>query len=113
MIEIEQEINTAIKGLTRRTNLKREHIFILENALANPEINSPIYTKHLNGNNTIMALNQAIYTSEMVRLLTLISIMIPDTLSEFLEWLNNRKEKNKYHYQMCIDFQLNLGNFLS
>lgn len=113
MIEIEQEINTAIKGLTRRKNLKKEHILVFENALANPEINSQIYTKYLNGNNTIMALQQAIYTSEMVRLLTLRAIIIPDALSEFLEWLNNRKGKKKDHYEMCIDFQLSLGSFLS
>jgi hypothetical protein len=113
MSEIEQEINTAIKGLTRRANLKQEHILILENALANPDIDSQIYKKYLNGNNTKMALQNAIYTSEMVRLLTLRAIIIPDTLPEFLEWLNNRKGKNQDQYQLCSDFQLNLTKFLS
>lgn len=113
MSEIEQEINTAIKGLTRRTNLKQEHILILENALANPDIDRQIYKKYLNGNNTKMALQNAIYTSEMVRLLTLRAMIIPDTLPEFLEWLNNRKGKNQDHYQLCSDFQLNLAKFIS
>ncbi|MBL1209464.1 hypothetical protein [Geminocystis sp. GBBB08] len=113
MSEIEQEINTAIKGLTRRVSLKQEHILILENALANPEIYSQIYEKYLNGNNTQMALKQAIYTSEMVRLLTLRAIILPESLLEFLEWLNNRKSKNRNHYQLSGDFQESLTKFLS
>lgn len=113
MSEIEEEINTAIKGLTRRANLKKEHLLILENALANPNLDSQIYEKYFNGNNTKMALDNAIYTSEMVRLLTLRAIIIPETLPEFLDWLNNRKGKNKDHYQLCLDFQFNLGKLLS
>jgi hypothetical protein len=113
MSEIEQEISTAIKGLTRRTNLKQEHLLILENVLENPDLDNQIHEKYFNGNNTKMALDNAIYTSEMVRLLTLRVIIIPETFPEFLQWLNNRKGKNKDHYQLCLDFQLNLVKFLS
>ena len=69
MNDIETEINTAIKGLTRRVNLKSEHIEIIENALANPDINDDIWDKFLNGNNTKMALKEKIYSPEMVKLL--------------------------------------------
>lgn len=113
MSEIEQEINTAIKGLTRRVNLKSDHILILEKALGNATINNQIYDKYLNGNNTQMALQQGIYTSEMVRLLTLRAIIIPETLPEFLNWLYSRQGKNQDHYQLSIDFQYNFLELLS
>jgi hypothetical protein len=113
MTEIEQQINTAIKGLTRRVNLKSEHLEIIENALGNPQITAQFWDKYLNGNNTKMALEQSIYTSEMIRLLTLRAIILPDTLLEFLEWLQNRPEKKNDHYQLSLDFQFNLGKYLS
>ena len=121
MNEIKQEINTAIKGLTRRVNLKNDHIFILENALANYHvdiltnipINNEIWQQFLNGNNTRLALQEKIYTAEMVRLLTLRAIILPETLPEYLDWLQEGKSKNNEHYQYSVDFQINCAKILS
>ncbi|BAQ64802.1 hypothetical protein [Geminocystis sp. NIES-3709] len=121
MTDIEKEINTAIKGLTRRVNLKIEHIYVIENTLANfqvdtltnSDINNQIWYQSLNGNNTKLALQQNIYTSEMVKLLTLRAIILPDTLPEFLDWLQQREGKNQEHYQYSLDFQINLSKNLS
>lgn len=121
MNEIKQEINTAIKGLTRRVNLKNDHLFILENALANysvdtltnTPINNEIWQQFLNGNNTRLALQEKIYTAEMVRLLTLRAIILPETLPEYLDWLQEGKSKNNEHYQYSVDFQINCGKILS
>lgn len=119
--DIEKEINTAIKGLTRRVNLKSDHIFILENALANSQvdtltnnpINNEIWQQSLNGNNTRLALQQNIYTAEMVKLLTLRAIILPDTLPEFLDWLQQGKGKNQEQYQHSLNFQINFRKNLS
>ncbi|BAQ64803.1 tetratricopeptide repeat protein [Geminocystis sp. NIES-3709] len=94
MDEIKQQINTAIKGLTRRVKLKLEHIEIIENALANPDINNDIWEKYLNENNTKMALKEKIYSSEMIKLLTLRAIILPYTLPEFLRWVKEIKKEN-------------------
>jgi hypothetical protein len=101
---MEQEINTAIKGLTRRANLKSEHILILENALASPDVNDQIWDKYLNGNNTKMALKEGIYTAEMIKLLTLRAIIFPQTLPEFLTWINKPKKKEEF-LQTSANFQ--------
>jgi hypothetical protein len=120
-IDIEKDINTAIKGLTRRVHLKNDHLFILENALANysvdtltnTPINNEIWQQFLNGNNTRLALQEKIYTAEMVKLLTLRAIILPDTFPEFLDWLQEGKSKNNEHYQYSVDFQINCGKILS
>ncbi|BAQ63321.1 tetratricopeptide repeat protein [Geminocystis sp. NIES-3709] len=113
MTEIEQKINTAIKGLTRRINLKIEHILMIENALGNPEVDNQIWEKYLNGNNTQMALEKNIYTSEMIKLLTLRAIILPKMLSSFLRWMLKKQNKNKEHFQISLDFQYFFYNNLS
>jgi hypothetical protein len=87
----EETLITAIKGLTRRVNIKEEHLQILNQALEYNNFNGEQWDKILNLNNINLALKEKIYTMEMVRLLTLRAIIIPDTIIEYFTWLNEKK----------------------
>ena len=88
-MEVEKEqVITAVKGLTRRVNIKQEHLEIIDRTLEYNNYNQEEWEEILNRNNINLALNNKIYTMEMVRLLTLRAIIFPDTIIEYLTWLS-------------------------
>lgn len=104
MNELKQNITTAIKGLTRRNQIKLEHLQVIETAVSNPKFDDNFWLNTFKSNANL-ALQEGIYTTEMVRLLTLRAIILPATLPEFLIWMLQRKGKDQGHYQLYLDFQ--------
>ncbi len=58
------------------------------------------------------AINQQIYTPEMVRLLTLRAIFIPNTLPDYLDWLGIDNKEENDRQQTSLQFQLKLKQFI-
>jgi hypothetical protein len=104
MNELKQKVTTAIKGLTRRNKIKLEYLQTIEIALSNPTFDDNSWLNILK-NNANLALQEKIFTTEMVRLLTLRAIVFPETLPEFVTWMLQRKGEDQSHYQLCLDFQ--------
>lgn len=108
----EQPLIAAVKGLTRRVNIKQEHLQIIDQALEYNNFNGEKWDDILNRNNINFALKDKIYTMEMVRLLTLRAIVNPDTMIEYLLWLNEGKKSKNDSLRYSLEFEKQIYNFL-
>lgn len=107
----EKNIISAINGLVKRDRVKPEQIEVIENALANPQINSSYWESLFKGRGTDKALKQGIYSADMVRLLTLKAILLPETLPEFLLWIN-KEGKQQESKEVSENFQTEIKKSL-
>jgi hypothetical protein len=108
----ERNIIAAINGLVKRDRVKPEQIEVIENALANPQIDASYWGSLFKGRGTDKALKQGIYTPEMVRLLTLRAMVIPETLPEFLIWIS-KGEKQEECQAVSDTFQAEIKKSLN
>jgi formylglycine-generating enzyme required for sulfatase activity len=108
----EQELITSIKGLTRRVNIKKEHLENINTALSSNNLSPEQWENLLNKNNINLALNNKIYTQEMTRLLTLRAIVIPNTLIEYLTWLDEGNKQKTRVLDYSLDFQAQIQTLL-
>ncbi|CAD5989296.1 hypothetical protein PCC9214_05533 [Planktothrix tepida] len=107
----EQSIKSAIKGLSSREQVKIEQILILENALNDPQINENYWKSLFDSQGAAQGRSQGIYSPQMVRLLTLQAILIPEMLSDYLIWMSKRGKQDD-HYQTSENFQTEIINAL-
>ena len=107
----EQSIKSAIKGLSSREQVKIEQILILENALNDPQINENYWKSLFDSQGAAQSRSQGIYSPQMVRLLTLQAILIPERLSDYLIWMSKRGKQDD-HYQTSENFQTEIRNAL-
>lgn len=107
----EQSIKSAIKGLSSREQVKIEQVIILENALNDPQINENYWKSLFDSQGAAQSRSQGIYSPQMVRLLTLQAILIPEKLSDYLIWMSKRGKQDD-HYQTSENFQSEIINAL-
>ncbi|MDH6106616.1 hypothetical protein NWP22_12175 [Anabaenopsis tanganyikae CS-531] len=89
----EAALKSAIRALINNSQVKADAVQVIVKELDNPQI-TPEYWKALfdaQGANT--AITQRNYSPPLVRLMTLRAIVIPETLPEFLKWLNIKSGK--------------------
>lgn len=103
----EQEVKSAIKGLISRDKVKLESVQIIGAAIN--QIKDSDWEVIFNGQGASQALSQGIYSPQMVRLLTLRAMVIPQTLPKFVDWMQKRG-KQEDHKQISEDFQLEISN---
>ncbi len=108
----EQPIKSAIKGLIGREQIKVEQIQTILTALANPQIDDNYWKVIFDGQGATDALRQAIYNPQMVRLLTLQAMVIPETLQNYLSWMQKRSKQDDC-YQVADNFQSEIKNYLN
>ena len=106
----EYEIKSAIKGLISRDKIKSEQVEIIETSIN--QVKDSDWEVIFNGQGSSQALKQGIYSPQMVRLLTLRAMVIPQTLPEFLDWMQQRG-KQEDHYQVSEVFQSEISNFFT
>ncbi|OCR02605.1 hypothetical protein BCD67_17860 [Oscillatoriales cyanobacterium USR001] len=103
----EYELKSAIKGLISRDKVKLDQVQAIETAINQIQDND--WEAIFNGQGASQALKQGIYSPQMVRLLTLRAIVIPERLPEFLDWMQKRG-KQEDHYQVSDIFQSEIKN---
>ena len=91
----EKAIISAIKGLVMRDRVKPEQVETIENALGNPQIDDAYWESIFKGRGADKALKQGIYSADMVRLLTLKAMLLPETLPEFLVWISKEGKQQE------------------
>ncbi len=91
----EKALTSAIKSLIGSSTVKPEAVQTIVEALENKEITKEYWHSLFDSQGASNALSQKIYGSQMVRLLTLRTLAIPETLPEYLEWLEFQKNLNK------------------
>jgi hypothetical protein len=108
----EHSINSAIKGFSSREQVKIEQVIILENALNDPQINENYWKSLFDSQGAAQSRSQGIYSPQMVRLLTLQAILIPEMLSGYLIWMSKRGKQDD-HYQTSENFQTEIRKTLT
>gem|GEM_PF-1496511 len=118
----EKALKQAVKGLADNPTVKPEqwqtfveNIFVVASAFDDSRKASDYWQKLFDGQGASNALKQGIYTQPMIRLLTLRAIALPDTLPEFLQWLqvdSSKKGKGGSYGEISLEFQSQLSGFL-
>jgi hypothetical protein len=116
----EKALKQAIKGLADNPTVKAEqwqtfveNIFVVVTAFPDPDKASDYWQRLFDGQGASNAIKQGIYTQPMIRLLTLRAIALPDTLPNFLQWLQvGTGKKDKSYGEISLEFQKNLQNLL-
>lgn len=112
----EQAIKSAIKGLINSNTIQLKYIEAIANDLGHPQIPGSDWRSYwrniFDGQGADKALKQGIYSPQMVRLLMLRAIVIPQTLPECLVWLEKGNKQNDL-YKVAAEFESQLSNSFS
>ena len=105
----EEALKSAIRGLMNSSQVKPEAVKTITDALQNQQISKQYWHSLFDGQGAKTAIIQKIYSPQMVRLITLRAMVIPDTLPEFLDWLNVKGTRNPDENQtVSLDFQFKI-----
>ncbi|NEQ73728.1 MAG: hypothetical protein F6K23_12125 [Okeania sp. SIO2C9] len=106
----EAAIETAIKGLISGSQIKQEWVENLILKIQTGQITSKYLNNLFDNLGASNAVKQGNANAQMVRLLTLRAIFIPETLPEYLNWLNitgdGKKEDEKQKISLKLQSQL-------
>jgi hypothetical protein len=110
----EEAIKSAIRGLMNSSQVKPENVKVIADALANDKITSAYWHTLFDGQGAKTAIAQKIYSPQMVRLITLRAVVIPDTMLEFLSWLNIKPgQKTDDNQTVSLEFQKAINSYFS
>ncbi|MEA5528031.1 hypothetical protein VB638_00215 [Dolichospermum sp. UHCC 0684] len=102
----EAALKSAIRSLMNSSTIKPEAVQEIVKGLENEEIKPDYWESLFNAQGADKAIKQKIYSPQMVRLITLRAMVIPETLPEFLEWLNIQGGRKPDENQtVSLDFQ--------
>ncbi|MDD1446718.1 hypothetical protein MEO39_12185 [Dolichospermum sp. ST_sed2] len=102
----EASLKPAIRKLIHSSQVKPEAVQVIVEGLENKEIKSDYWETLFNKEGADIAIKQKIYSPQMVRLMTLRAMVIPETLPQFLEWLNIQAGKKPDESQtVSLEFQ--------
>ncbi|MFM6249649.1 MAG: hypothetical protein ACKPEQ_10975, partial [Dolichospermum sp.] len=102
----EEAIKSAIRGLMNSSQVKPENVKVMADALANDKIISAYWHTLFDGQGAKTAIGQKIYSPQMVRLITLRAVVMPETMLEFLSWLNIKPgQKPDDNQTVSLEFQ--------
>jgi hypothetical protein len=97
------EIKNAIKILIRR-GADKDNLQIINDALSNSELDEQFWQDLFDSQGATDAIEQKFYSPEMVRLLTLRAMILPETLLVFANWLKI-KDITDLCYEVSSNFQ--------
>ena len=108
-------METAVKGLISRSQIKPEWIVNLVGTLKVGQVDSEYLKNLFDRLGASSGMNQGNAGEQTIRLLTLRAIVIPETLPEYLDWLQikskTKKENNKQ--TISLQFQGQLKNYVN
>ncbi len=108
-------METAIKGLISRSQIKPEWIVNLVAILKVGEVDSEYLKNLFDRLGASSGINQESASEQTIRLLTLRAIVIPETLPEYLDWLQikNQTKKENNKQTTSLQFQSQLRNYVN
>lgn len=103
----EEAIKSAIRGLINSSQVKPEAVQKIAEAVQNGQISNEDWHSLFDAQGAKIAISQKIYSPQMVRLITLRAMVIPETLPEFMDWLNIKGNKSNFddNQAISLDFQ--------
>ena len=106
----EASLRPAIKKLIHSSQVKPEAVGVILAGLENENVTAEDWQTLFNKEGAEIAIKQKIYSPQLVRLITLRAIVIPETLPEFLAWLNMQGvKKPDEHQTISLEFQKDIG----
>ena len=109
-VQDEPAIKKAI-SLLSQNKVKPEHLKTIEDALSNPVIDDKYWRSMFDSQGASTAIKESSYSPQLVRLLTLRAMVIPETLPQFFDWLNKKDSKDQI-WTECLDFQAKITKSL-
>ena len=102
----EASLKPAIRKLIHSSQLKPEAVRVIVEGLEDENVTPEDWETLFNKEGAEIAIKQKIYSPQTVRLITLRAIVIPETLQEFLAWLNIQGGKKlDEHQTVSLEFQ--------
>ncbi|MEY3404257.1 MAG: hypothetical protein RLZZ86_3879 [Cyanobacteriota bacterium] len=102
----ETSLKPAIRKLIHSSQVKPEAVRVIIAGLENENVTAEDWQNLFNKEGAEIAIKQKIYSPQMVRLITLRAIVIPETLQEFLVWLNIQgSKKPDQHQTISLELQ--------
>ncbi|MDB9540130.1 hypothetical protein [Anabaenopsis arnoldii] len=89
----EAALKSAIRALINNSQVKADAVQVIVKELNNKQITPQYWEALFDGQGASTAITQRNYSPPLVRLMTLRAIVIPETLPEFLKWLNIQSGK--------------------
>jgi len=110
----ENEIEIAVKGLMSRSQVRAKNIETIIANLDTTKVSKDYWSEIFNRLGAANALSLGSSHDDMVRLLTLRAIVIPETLPEFLDWLQLERNVNPGDGKQTrsLEFQSQITNYL-
>jgi hypothetical protein len=102
-VQEEQAIKKAI-SLLSQNKVKSEYLQTIEQGLGNEIINYEYWQTMFDSQGATEAIRNSNYSPQMIRLLTLQAMVLPETLPKFLDWIRARDKKDEL-WVNCLDFQ--------
>ncbi|MFL0604939.1 hypothetical protein [Cylindrospermopsis raciborskii] len=90
----EAALKSALRSLANSSQVKPESVETIVDGLNNKDVTREYWYSLFNAQGTDRAIKENIYSPQIVRLMTLRALVIPETLPEFLQWLNIQKGSN-------------------
>ncbi len=106
VIADEQALKSAIKSLMGSSTPKQEAVETIAEALANKQITREYWESLFDSQGARNALMQKIYSPQMVRLLLLRALVLPETFPDYLDWLQLEESLNKRGINQQLDVAL-------
>ncbi|MFO5492850.1 MAG: hypothetical protein ACLBM6_09985 [Cuspidothrix sp.] len=103
--QTEASLEAAIRKLIHSTQVKPEAVRVIVEGLEDENVTPEDWETLFNKEGAEIAIKQKIYSLETVRLITLRAIVIPESLPEFLAWLNIQKS-NKLDEHQTVSLEL-------
>jgi hypothetical protein len=109
----EASLKPAIRKLIHSSQVKPEAVQVIVKGLENENVTAEYWETLFNKEGADIAIKQKIYSPQMVRLMTLRAMVIPQTLPQFLEWLNIQAGKKlDEHQTVSLEFQSKISGYL-
>ena len=96
----EAALKAGIRSLMNSSQVKPEAVEEIVKAVENEEVTDEYWENLFNGQGADKAIKQKIYSPQMVRLMTIRAMVLPETLPQFLAWLKIQPGKKPDENQM-------------
>jgi len=117
VIADEQALKSAIKSLMGSSTIKKEAVQTIAEALGNEPITSEYWHSIFDSQGARSAFTQKIYSPQMVRLLLLRALVLPETFPDYLDWLQLENNLNKrginQQLNVALEFQIKAKSLLN
>ncbi|GCL36212.1 hypothetical protein SR1949_13140 [Sphaerospermopsis reniformis] len=112
--QTQTSLKLAIRKLIHSSQVKPEAVEEIVKAVENEQVTDEYWENLFNNEGADIGIKEKIYSPQMVRLMTIRAMVLPETLPQFLAWLNIQPGKKPDENQMMsLGFQSQMSAYLN